>query len=1529
MASRVNVKFVVILSTVLILVAAGTGLLAYKVVFKTAADLAAAGDAKMAAGEIRAAELLYSKAVNKDPYNSELLLKWENALEQWTPETDRELQNEFSGTYVLLRRQLALSDNRSNVEYQIEYADLLWQLATISGFSRAGFESIINACDEQIPYHQTTSPDDASWLPLRRYRGLAHARIKLNGLDLSEEDQQQTEDDLLAVLEADPADYNVLETYVAMKQIDATKATELGRRSEADRITQEYTALIDTFLEDNGDDSVSGVQALMLSTQIEFREAASALVAEFGPAATPKIEALTAEYQKTTAALASKLAALDPAEIDREAVLRLYNLESLTDTARKYANVLPIVTQARQTHPNDPLLALTHADILRARGDFEQTFAVLQSVMDRPRLPLGLESVLLIQAKTSAIISQVQTAVEAHTKAESDADKSMWLARAKASRAALAQIVPDTSPAIQLLDARIAVAENDFVTAQRLVTAYNQFTNDTDQDALWLAARVAQQLGQSGNTRSALERILVLNPTMAAANVALAEVEYNLGRLEAARARLLQAQNSNPDDPYVRERLALIEQRLGNREASDPIQGAIFNALRVASGSETQISDVAAATALLDKAITDLGPDPRLFIEKARLEMLARNTEAAQATIQRGLEVHPENADLLRISRGIENSGSIEKAIETIMASDRTDVQKQLAIYGAYLREGDQAQANAALDRAATIAPNDPTVLELLFNRAATAKDIAEAKRIADRARAANADRLDGLSFRARVLLLEGKDQDALAALTQAVASAPNNTQLLGLLAQTQIDLGRTADGITTLRRSLGVRPDDLRTIMNLCKVLSDENRMTEALEVARRSEIYGRADPDFMQMVLTLEGAVGDKASARDRREKILEARPDDYRNRLALIDLYISLGQWDKSATLIEQTRTRGADTEGVREALVSLEARWNAEQNDLDTARRVFAKFIAETPPAERVGPYAALAQFMMQRGSSNAAITAMRQAVPYQADGEFAIDLMLGGTLMRFSRFSEAYQSYKRILDNDPNADTSVKLRLCEALIGMGKVDEAEQILAAIPGGDGDITVSLLRARVALQRNDDRKARALLDTAVSRWPEDYRVWVLRAEAEARVESLIPDALADLNRAIELDPTLAEAHRRRAELLAKLGREDEAIKAWQDAVRLNPTNEELRSALLVTMIRRGMEAEAVQAAEEWFERRPRDAQHRTRIAELFILGGMRRAATDIYLGAFTIDQQPQLVLRLVDLLLGENPARLGEAERVFTEAKSVVVTDPSLMLGRARVFAQTGRMEAAINDCLGSFQLLTDRSADRMAFWFTTMRSVFSNSRETLAFIRQLESQPGAADWAKLFTCRVLITDPATASQGVSQLRTLIDATRNIEVKYSALRALAGEHYFNKDYDQALTVWKQTLALKPTDWQVENNIAFVLAQHLGRPADALPYAESASKHAPNEPEVLDTLGTVYVTLGRPEDAVPLFAQAVSQTRGNPEDAKYMLRHAEALLASKNPAAARVVVAEVQGLLDRGRQLDEENQAKLQDLVAQLGDG
>lgn len=1529
MASRVNVRFVIILSTVLVLVATGTALLAWKVVFKSAADLAAAGDVKMAEGEIRAAELLYSKAVNKDPYNSIYLLKWEEALEKWTPETDRELQNEFNATYILVRRQLALSDNRANINYQIEYADLLWQLASMSGFSRNAFEAVVNACDEQILVHETIRPEDTSWLPLRRYRGLANSRIMLGGLELSNADEEQTWADLEAAYQNDPTDYQVLEAMVTLKRVDANNARTLSRITDAETLEQESFALVNEYIEHNRSDPVLSVMGELLLTEMEFREEASAIVADRGPAATPALQALTAQYQTRTAELASRLAATDPALVNRRALTRLFNLEALTDPTRKFEASLPVIVRARDAHADDPTIALSHADILRTRNEYDDAITELQTVIDRPRLPLGLDSVILINAKTSAMIAKVQTAVEAHGNAETDTDRERWLSTAKSARQNLSQVMPEASPPVQLLDARIALAEGNRRDAQQLVDAYNRTTNNADRDALWLAARIAQELNQPGNTRTALTRLLELDPTMAAANVALAEVEYNLGRLQEARELLVIAQTSNPNDPYVRERVKMIDERLGNIEAEDPVDGAIFAARRVANGDEGQISDVASAITMLQSAIDTLGPDPKLYIEKARIEMLNEDSEAATATIAAGLEQFPDNEDLNRISTGLRGMASVDVLVQSIRESDRTDLQKEVAVYAAYARAGRTDDANSALDRAAQLDPNDPTVIELLFTRASNNEDIDEATRQADKARSTNADGINGLSYRARLLILQDKNDEALAALGQAVEAAPNNTALLRLLGRTQIRMGRTADGIISLERALSIRPDDLNTVMELCQTLMNENRYEQALQLARRSESFGRANTNFMQMLLALEGTAGDKDSARDRREMILTARPDDIRNRISLIDLYIDLGQWDKGRDLIEQSRPLVDGDQSAELALLSVEAKWHADQNDLDSARRAYARYIATREPDQRIIPYMALAQFMVERGATANAITAMQQAVNYQAEGDHRVDHMLGSVLMRFNRFSEAYDAYQRIIAGDPNVDKAVTLRASEALIGMGRLADARAMLDEIPGGNADLTVILLRSRIALQSGDDRAARSMLDDAVLRWPDDHRVWILRAEAEAVVPDLIPDALADLDRAIQLQPGVAEAHRRRAELLARLGRADEAIAAWQNAVRANPANDDLRSALLYTMIRRNMEVEAVQAAEEWFERRPRDAQHRARVAELFLLGGMRRAATDMYLAAFEIDKTPSLVLRLADLLVGEEPPRYNEAERVFTDARSIVVTDPALMLARARIYARTGRMEAARNDCLGSFGLLTNRNADRMTYWYTTMRAVFETPRDALSFINQLSTVPGAAEWSSLFTSRVLLESTSTESQGLAQLQTLINTTRSPDIKYSALRALAGTYYYDEDYEQAILYWNESLKLQPDNWQVRNNIAYALSAHLGRHEEALTHAEAAFQAAPKEPEALDTLATVKIAVGRADEAVPLLESAVRITRGNPTDVRYMIRLAEAHVAADNPGTAKVVVSEVQALLDRGRQLDEEYQTKLDELLAKLNEG
>ena len=1510
MASRVNVKFVVLLATVLVLGTAGTAVLAYRVVYKSPAQLASKGDAKLAEGEIRAAELLYSKAVNKDPYNSIYLLKWRGALERLVPETDQELQNEFTITYRQLLSQLALSDGMSSSDFQAEYLDLMSQWFADQGFSRPAREAIVNDATRYIDHHESAGSEPAAIAQLKRLRGQHLAAIVRQGLDLTAPQTAMLQSDLDAALTAFPDDYEALESLVVLRQQQAASADLAGRITESERLAQEADAAIRAFVEANGQHSRAGVLARMLATQGEFVAAQRATIAKFGDRANPELEKLAAEFQLVTEQIAQAVAALEPAQRDARLMRRLYALESQTNRARDFRATLGPLQDAIAQHPGDLSMKFLLAEIHSARREFDQAVATLEPLLPAERLPIGLAAWQRINARLMATATIANYSLIAQAATEDETSKRQWIERAKAARAQLSQLVAGTAPAIQMLDAKLALAENDLAAAQKLLDEYNSKTNNADSEALWLTAQVAQSLRNLGKARDALQQLLVLSPGLASAHTALANVELQLNHPETSLEHLRQAQKAHPDDADLQAQIRELELRLDPSTADDPITRAVYEARRIAAGSETEIADPAAGIARLNLALQEHGDRLELYREITRFQLLSNDLDGATETIQAGLALYPADEDLTRYQGAITASNSVDARVELIQASDDTEIEKAINTYAAYAGEGRTAEADEALARAQAINPVYPRLLEVRFNRASAANDLEEARRITEQATNANADRLNGLSFRSRLLMLEGRNEEALAALSQAVQIEPNSVNLWQLLGNLQLRLGQNPDALTSFQRALTLRPNDIPAAMDYCVGLISLNRYTDALEVARRTEVAGRSDPRFMELLLGLEAQVGDKEAARARREKILEATPTNLANRNALIELYITLGRRAEATQLIQQTR----DQFGPSPTLVQLEARWHAEGNDLESARRVFARDIAETPPAERAGKLVALAQFMLSQSRSQNAIAALQQAVKYQPQGVHDIEVMLASTLMRFGRNEEAFTVLNTLLAGASGEQgRQITLQAAEALIGIDRLTDAERLLAALPNPEADNTVVLLRGRIQIKRGDGPRARAMLDDAVTRWPNDHRVWVLRAEAESMTPDLYNDALADLQQAITLRPDLAEAHRRKAELLAELGREDEAIAAWREAVRFNPTLEDLRAALLSTMIQRGLETDAIVMAEEWFAVRPHDVGLRTRVGERFLSGGMYDAAVQVYQDAFQIDQQPQVLLRLVDLLLGAEPPRAIEAERAMAEAKTVVSNDAALLLGRARIFVLTNRMQAALNDCNSSFKVAS-RKADFMAFWFSTLRGVFDDPQQTLTFLRSLAAEPGGQDWAPLFSARVMISEPATAEAGIIALQELLARTRDPEVLYSGLRALSGHLYSNGRFEEALKHWQRALTLRPGDWQIENNIAYALGTDLHRPEEALPFAESATKHAPNNPEVHDTLGAIYLALGTPEEALAPLEAAVRATRGTPADAKYMTRLAQARLAAGDRQGAQDLATQIQALLDRGRKLDDQ---------------
>ena len=106
--------------------------------------------------------------------------------------------------------------------------------------------------------------------------------------------------------------------------------------------------------------------------------------------------------------------------------------------------------------------------------------------------------------------------------------------------------------------------------------------------------------------------------------------------------------------------------------------------------------------------------------------------------------------------------------------------------------------------------------------------------------------------------------------------------------------------------------------------------------------------------------------------------------------------------------------------------------------------------------------------------------------------------------------------------------------------------------------------------------------------------------------------------------------------------------------------------------------------------------------------------------------------------------------------------------------------------------------------------------------------------------------------------------------------------------KDYEAANTQYLEILKGSPNDLISLNNLAFNLSEHLGRPQDALPYAQRAYTLGGRAAAVADTLGWVYHLLGDHDQAMALLAAAAKSAAN---DSTIQLHAARAFQAAGRP--------------------------------------
>ncbi|MDX2016969.1 MAG: tetratricopeptide repeat protein [Planctomycetota bacterium] len=1121
MAGKVNVKFVVVLSVgVVALLSAVAGTL-YFVAQRSPEELMRLGEAKMSAGDYTQAEKFFSRAVNKDQSNPTNQERWREALMRLTPATRVEYEQKFQMLDAVTRTYARTK--RTDVDAHRLFIGSMIDRAKWGGASRPLAEGIKSSADDALAYFADKKGQPGPWDVLRGYRGIGTVMLMVSGADVSEQQIAEAKADIEAALAADPTNTEAAVYLEQWHAWHAEKALETQQLPEAGKHMADGLAVLESFIAANPENA--GALGAKLVRQMETeqfrlsresdREKRVAGARKMTETLQPTLDRLGAALLKTAATT------FDAHTTDR--LMRIERLIAPQDRMKRAEAVLRAALGAR---PADPDALMMLGSLLSDTGRYDDAIAAFKGVIDAPQMPVSFAGFRQYSYRLEAPFQQAQAAVKKWDSASGDEAKKAALADVRKYRDALAQVEAATSPKLRLVDGQLAFAQNDFGAAQKAVNEYNQATRDSNVDAVWLSGRIADRLNQPGVARERFERVVQLGAASPQVIMAISEIEARLQNFDRAIDLIQTVREVAPDFPGIDERLRTIRAMTaqgGSRPAdSDPTIAMLRQAddlFRAAKFDE--------ARKLLETNFASSGANPQIAVVYARLLTRLNDKDGAVRVLRESLAKHPNDqsvqdlltavtaADPVEARIAIINSRTAEPEIERVLASYEVYRRAGLAVEEAQRTEREKgwlSKADALLVQAGKLAPEDVRVLEFRFIDALEKKDFATARTLSDEAAKRDVDRVGGRTFQARLALSESRNDEAARLVREAAATNTLTPEGWRLIGRMNVQLNRAEDALSSYRRALEMRPDDVEAITEVLVGLVTVGRVDEALTFARNNRRFAEGSQRFVEGWLTLEEDRGDKGLALAQRQQTLALNPTDRSARAAVSRLLIAQRSFPEAQKSIDELNKLGPGLDAVE-----LQARWHADQGDIDAAKRVFDQYIAGVPADKASAePHLAKAQFLLNRpGQLDAAIAALNAGRSVQDPKVLPIERALGDIYTRLGRRDLAIEPLEKVVaaGND-TPDALFTKRLVEGYMGLERWDDAQKAMAPLASREAtDPAVWMLRSDLARGRGDQKAAREILDQAVGKFPQSAPIYLRRAQLMKDRPEQQRDMLADI--------------------------------------------------------------------------------------------------------------------------------------------------------------------------------------------------------------------------------------------------------------------------------------------------------------------------------------------------------------------------------------------------------------------------------
>ncbi len=1474
MASKVNLKFVIALTATVLVLFAVVAYVGYSAVNKSAADHAKEAEQFEAKAEWEKAAGSWSKAVNRNRTSVEYLKRWFTALSKWVPQGSERYKRAYREGYMLALQGWA-EQAPTDVAVQRQLLDILLTEVRLQPNSAAGWEFLETRAEGILKNFPETDPNREQ---LRRYLGIARTYRLTTSADPTDKAIADAEADLLAALKADPTDALSAAAYLDWHRINIIRERVRGATGAADEFAKKARAFAQGFV------AQSPIKLPVMVNLVQFE-----LGEQAARSRGQTVDDVFKSQHERLAAILDQALAEPTDKIDRQltwSALKMAVAAQLPGVEAKSAQVLKRLIES---DPTDMLTLFNKGEIELALNQHEQAIATYQQLFDTKDLPLSQQGLLLFDMRAEARARQADAALAMWQRAREEAEKGQWLEKTRGYAKAYTEAAGPSTARGRLLEAKLKFAENDLTEARRLLGQYlEQITPPrSDASALKLLAEVLRRQQSLGGAREQLEQALKLNPNDIEAIATLADIETQLNNVEGAQARVEQVLALNPGNERAKARLEEIRQIRAGDKSSDPVVRALS---QIGAFMQKSPPDFDGARRTAAEIADTAELTPRMARMLANRLVVFDNVPKAKEVLEKALTKNPDDQGLKADLAAFNSTDPLKSRLDAIEAAAVPDVVKAMMRFQTFNAAGDAASADKEFARARELEPEHPLVVGLLFDRALAAKDQAEARRLAGLATTRNLDKVNGLVFRTRLEMFEGRPREAAALAQQAVDADPLNPVPWRLLGAVRMEMGQYVEGITAFEKAVAIRPNDSESLKGLIRARISAGQLEKALQDARQAVAFAAGDNDIADMWTTLEGEVegGDRARAVEIRKRQFERSPNDVVNLTELVQLLIRMERFEEAGQSLEALKKARPDL-----ATAQLEALWHFGQGRVDQAIATVQAFMDSVPAEKRdVTLVVTHARFLTRINQLDEGLKVLERNRAIQSKQNMEIDREIGDIAFAANRYQEAADAYGRALASvSSDDDNRLALRIVEALNKLGQFADAEARAGKLVAGNSPVqqqAILLLRAEAAEGLKDRTKAADFYNRAVAADTSSALGYFKRGVFLSADDQTRRDAIADFEQSLRVRPDFYQARLALATVLLAQKDEDKAVSLLREGLARDGRNTALREQLFQALVATGRPNEAVTLLDE-ARQKSQDPRWRLLSAQLAERMNEFDKAVGFYGEAWALVKSPDLAARYADGLLRAAKPDVAKAKSVLADPAARTDEFFPLLLTRAQIARIERRSADAETDVKAAFARVDQTSGEQVQLFFQTLRSI-AGPQDIFTLIDRLKPAGGFGPMASVQIARLKMLDPKLRADGLKDLDAALADTGARDRVLPAVRTMGDLLYFEKQYDAAAEVYRRLLGAIPGDTAIQNNLAYTLSKHLNRHEEALPLAEKAAAEQTGNANTLDTLGSIQLALGRLTDAEATLNKALAVSSAPREQVPVLLHLAEVKLAQSD---------------------------------------